>query len=467
MKKHHLWLIGIILISLLLRVIALNQSLWLDEGIEWWGVTSFGLKKLLTGYMVGDFNPPGHHLLLWFWVRVFGDSEIALRMPSVFFGIGTVVLAYLIAMGLRKKKDEDFPAFAALLCAANGLLIYYSQEARMYAMATFFVTASVWAFLKLQEKYSPKLFVVFCLLFAAALYSHYLVWFMIPVFFIAGVRKVGIARSIAPVIATVPLWPLLVKQLQAGIASAGNSQWAMLSQTTPKNVALVFVKFVTGRIPFPHEPVLQILVGGIVLAFWIRVLRGGIKALRDQKLIIVAWAMVPLAFGGLIGLVIPIFSYFRFLFVLPAVILLFSLGLRSRVTKSLWAAVFLLFSLLYLLNPLNHREDWRGAVAGIYAQSKTSIVLIHPAVRPPFDYYDHGRSTVVYFADVSKLAEAETSNQIWNIPYGQPIFDPGDTTRAELKRLDFSRSFEQHFQGVTIEEWERLRIPDRPKFLKL
>ena len=84
----------ILLLALILRLISLNQSLWLDEAIEWWAVKSFGLKELLTGYMAGDFNPPGHHLLMWFWVRVFGDSEVALRMPSVLFGVGIVWWAY-------------------------------------------------------------------------------------------------------------------------------------------------------------------------------------------------------------------------------------------------------------------------------------------------------------------------------------------------------------------------------------
>src|SRR3989338_10999322 len=92
----------ILVVALGLRLISLNQSLWLDEAIEWWAVRSFGLRELLTGYMVGDFNPPGHHVLMWFWVRVFGESEIALRLPSVVFGVGIVWWVYKIGNTLDR-----------------------------------------------------------------------------------------------------------------------------------------------------------------------------------------------------------------------------------------------------------------------------------------------------------------------------------------------------------------------------
>ena len=51
-------LLLILLLALILRLISLDQSLWLDEGIQWWAVTTFPLKHLITEYIKGDFNPP-------------------------------------------------------------------------------------------------------------------------------------------------------------------------------------------------------------------------------------------------------------------------------------------------------------------------------------------------------------------------------------------------------------------------
>src|SRR3989338_9709381 len=128
------WLLIILSLSLWIRLVGIHQSLWLDEAIEWWAVTSFSLKQLLFGYMAGDFNPPGHHLLLWFWVRIFGDSEISLRFPSVLFGIGIVYITYRMTKLILGKEDELIGVsglslrashISAIFAAFSFLLIYY------------------------------------------------------------------------------------------------------------------------------------------------------------------------------------------------------------------------------------------------------------------------------------------------------------------------------------------------------
>ena len=50
------WLLIILAVGFWIRLVGLGQSLWLDEAIEWWAVTSFDLKQLLFGYMAGDFR---------------------------------------------------------------------------------------------------------------------------------------------------------------------------------------------------------------------------------------------------------------------------------------------------------------------------------------------------------------------------------------------------------------------------
>ena len=68
---------------------------------------------------------------------MFGYSEIALRMPSILFSLLTGYVVYLIG-GI----------WSAAFFLFNPLIVYYSQEARMYMMVTFFLTASLYYFLK-------------------------------------------------------------------------------------------------------------------------------------------------------------------------------------------------------------------------------------------------------------------------------------------------------------------------------
>src|SRR3990167_1900536 len=90
----------IILIGFLLRLVNLDQSLWLDEAININFVKSLSFKELILNYSLSDFHPPLFHVLLKRWISLFGSSEIAIRFPSIIFGVGTVFITYLIGKKL-------------------------------------------------------------------------------------------------------------------------------------------------------------------------------------------------------------------------------------------------------------------------------------------------------------------------------------------------------------------------------
>src|SRR3989344_3593318 len=142
-------IIAVLLIALILRLVKLNQSLWLDEAINVNVVHSLGFKRLVVDYAIGDFPPPFFHIVLKSWMQVFGSSEIAVRIPSVIFGVATVYLIFLIG---RKLYEQKTALIAATLLATSPLHIYYSQEARMYMLAAFFTALSVYFFISIMEK---------------------------------------------------------------------------------------------------------------------------------------------------------------------------------------------------------------------------------------------------------------------------------------------------------------------------
>ena len=84
----------ILILALFLRFINLDQSLWLDEAIQFKAVSQFSLPDLFRVYLPTDFNPPLSYLINFGFSRVFGYSEMALRAPSVIFGVLTVWLVY-------------------------------------------------------------------------------------------------------------------------------------------------------------------------------------------------------------------------------------------------------------------------------------------------------------------------------------------------------------------------------------
>jgi len=107
-------IVFILLSGFVLRLIAINQSLWIDEATSAL-VTRMSLVDLFGKFLPGDFHPPFYYLLLKFWSNLFGSSEVALRSLSILFGLATIYLVY--KLGGR---------IAALLMATSGLHIYYS-----------------------------------------------------------------------------------------------------------------------------------------------------------------------------------------------------------------------------------------------------------------------------------------------------------------------------------------------------
>src|SRR3989339_1204426 len=87
----------IFLFAFLVRLIALNQSLWLDEAVTAKVVMNYGFTEIVSKFSPTDFHPPLYYLFMKLWTNVFGYSEIALRMPSVLFSLMTGYVIYKIA----------------------------------------------------------------------------------------------------------------------------------------------------------------------------------------------------------------------------------------------------------------------------------------------------------------------------------------------------------------------------------
>ena len=87
-----------------------------------------------------ESNPPLYYVLAWGWAKAFGTGEVGLRSLSALFGAATVPLAYCIGAELANRRAG---LIAAALVAVSPMLIWYSQEARSYALLVFFCAASL------------------------------------------------------------------------------------------------------------------------------------------------------------------------------------------------------------------------------------------------------------------------------------------------------------------------------------
>jgi len=107
-----------------------DQSIWYDEALSI-GIGQTPFAQLIDSVKRFEQTPPLYHLLLSGWMRLFGDSEFAVRVPSVIAG----VMACWATWRLAERAGGFVAACAAtLLMVLSPFQLVYAQEARTYAL---------------------------------------------------------------------------------------------------------------------------------------------------------------------------------------------------------------------------------------------------------------------------------------------------------------------------------------------
>ena len=90
--------------------------------------------KTVLSVIHSEPHPPGFYIFMLAWAKVFGSSELALRMPVVLMGTGVVLVIGMIGVQLVGYRTG---CLAALIFATNPTCIAFDRTARMYPFAAF------------------------------------------------------------------------------------------------------------------------------------------------------------------------------------------------------------------------------------------------------------------------------------------------------------------------------------------
>lgn len=164
-------LVALTLVAIALRM-ATERSFWVDEAISV-RQARLPMGEMLHDLRTTDVHPPLHFLVLWVSARVLGTAEWAVRMPSVIFGAALVPVLYGAA---REAFDRRTARVAAALAVPAPFLVWYSQEARMYALFMLVGVLSVWAQLAALKSGRWSAFVAWGAASAALMWTQ---WFAI------------------------------------------------------------------------------------------------------------------------------------------------------------------------------------------------------------------------------------------------------------------------------------------------
>lgn len=462
-----IWLI--LVLALFLRLINLNQSLWWDEAINVVYAKSSSFVWFLTKYPIGDFHPPLFFVILWTWGHLFSFGEFIIRLPSVIFGLLTVFLTYLIG---KKLYSKNIGLIAAIFLSLAPLHIYYSQEARMYSLAAFAVALSNYFFLTLirNEKFA---FWGYALSVCLVLYSDYVAYFILPVHFllISIYYKKIIKRYILSLfLGIIPalVWiPIFFEQLRKGIETSNLiSGWKdVVGGVRIKQALLLPAKILIGRITFENKLIYTLLVAIASLPY-VFAFKKTLNSFTDKINFLLFWMLIPTGLAFIFSFFVPIFSYFRFLFILPAFYLLLAYGvdqyrLRFRIVLIVFILIFEIFTTeAYLLNPKFHREDWKGASDFVNKNSDNQTITLHKNNEIPASFKYYKLESVNSLAAFNKIPARSFDdlidlnksllpfNRIFLFDYLVDITDPNRLLEKELEKIGFKKIKNYDFRGV-------------------
>lgn len=316
LQKHFLVILIISALAALFISFAIgfNQGVWFDEGY------SLIIAKQSTAEMIRltavDVHPPLYYLLLQGWAHLFNDWNVWSRLLSAIFLGGAVFFSGLLSKKLFGKRTAIITLPFIVFCP---LLLRYGFELRMYSLTALIGVAATYVLVcaigDKKDKKQFALYIIYALLVAAGMYTHYymaLLWLAHFTWLIWKAKKdeQPIIKSLwfmsymAAVILFIPWLPSFLHQFMGGVLAS------VVQPMTIENLIGV-VSFI-----FVYKPVWQLGAALSLLVIFVFLILGiyiyqTYKRLdaksKDGFMLIAMYTAVPLAILTIVGLVRPMY----------------------------------------------------------------------------------------------------------------------------------------------------------------
>ena len=332
-----------------------------------------------------ESTPYLYYLVAWVWANVAGDGEAALRSLSALFGVATVAAVWAAA---RELVSERAALVAGVLAALNPFLVWYSQEARAYALLALLCAVSFWLFARaLARPGDARALAWWALASALAIATHYFAAFTVVPEAIALAVLIGRTRAWTLACGFVGLVAVAHVPLVAQQRRGGGADW-IGDLSLEHRVAEIPKRFAAGefgnQLNYLFWPALACTALALVI-LWRRSeepeRRGGAIALAvggAGLLIPIAFALVTLDYvfpRNLIGS-------------LPVLLVALGAALTSprarRAGVALSAALAVLFAVALVRTATDgalQRDDWRGVRADLGDGDRLIVVAPDTSAR--------------------------------------------------------------------------------------
>jgi mannosyltransferase len=433
-----------------------EQSFHHDEVITAGRVIPGSFIDMLKAVKHSESNPPLYYVLAWGWAKAFGTGEFGLRSLSALFGLATVPVAYCVGAELSSRRAG---LIAAALVAVNPMLIWYSQEARSYALLVFFCAVSLLFFARALRTRKGTDLSLWALASALALCSHYFAVFAVgieAVWLLVALRsrwRVVLAAVAAVGAVGLALVPLILAQI-----NPTHVGWIERSPLSSRffQTGVSFLAGETGHViaepPRERYALLPVIMVGIA---WLLVAARGTWRERRGALL-----------GATIGLGVALLALVAALVgkdyvvernLLPALLPLgiaaaigfgaeraSRLGLLLAVVLS---AYWIGFGIKVTQTPNLQRPDFRGVVDRLGPSRWPRAIVSWKLAADPVRFYLHDHAQRIY-SGVTPMREIDViSKPIGGGPTGVPKAFR-EVARVRFERLTLTRYMSRRVREI-------------------
>lgn len=219
--------LSIITLGLLVRIlVVVNHGLSNDELSALYRTTFHTWDDFwFYGVSNGDMHPAFYQVLLWFWVKLFGTSDIVFRLPSLIFYLLNSILIYRIGIKFFSKSGA---LITLALFAGLTFEIFNTVFSRPYNSGTFFLLLLFYAILKANdsENFSWRWTIIIASSVAGSGLSHYFaglvaaIILLLALFTLKRLRRTILLSGLIACVLIVPHVNITLAQL-----SKGGLQW--------------------------------------------------------------------------------------------------------------------------------------------------------------------------------------------------------------------------------------------------
>jgi mannosyltransferase len=379
-----------------------TQGLDHDEAVTAAGVLHPSIGATISAVAQLERTPPLYYMLEWLWTQAlgFGTDPANLRFLSAVFGTMTVPVAFLAARELSSRRAG---VLAAALVALNPFLVWYSQEARAYALLVLFVALGVYAFARALSKPTRGRLAIWALVSILAIFTHYFAVFtVVPeaawLLWAVRPRRRPLAAVAAVGVAGGALLPLAVSQ-QGSNATEWFKETSILTRAWQTPVH--FASTVKPEIPSPEAWISHLQIGAAMFAAALLLAGAAVLARRgagrDRRGAGIAFALAGASFCLPIAVAVAGADFLDARNLIGALlVLLVCAGLvfaavRPRIAGTVATAAICALSAGLLVvsgsTSAMQRPHYQGQARSIGRSRVKRIVVVPRTAKPPLSYY--------------------------------------------------------------------------------